>query len=231
MQQCVSARAFSTALLVLVLLGVLGCSLSGQIYQESCYQLMLNYGWKSNTLSFQPERRVQNFVERTTTSLWRLLFIRQWDQSVHTHLGMDWFNLWHDYAVTSHEVRAHIEAGFRTQYGAWTYLNRYRLDCRNYFDADWQYEKTVFRLRYMANWSTDIYRNESGQRLILFLADEVFLNVGGSTRVPIYDQNRLGGYLVYHISATTSLRGTYWWEYRGKDHYNHQVWFQVGYEL
>jgi len=48
------------------------------IYEESRYQLMINYKLNDRySLSFQPEMRVNNFTEKTTITLWRLLFIRK----------------------------------------------------------------------------------------------------------------------------------------------------------
>ncbi len=203
-----------------------------QIFEESRYQLMINYKLKEkNTISFQPEMRVQNFTQNTTITLWRLLYIRQWNEKVHSHLGTDWFNNWYNNDITGYELRAHIETGLKDKYGQLTYFNRYRLDYRNYYTNEWEYKKSVFRFRYMINWSRDLYHNENGQKLTLFLANEIFLNVGGTSKFNIYDQNRLGGYLVYKLSNHVSIRSTYWWEYRGKKNYNYQWWIQFGYNI
>ncbi|GIV26346.1 MAG: hypothetical protein KatS3mg027_0160 [Bacteroidia bacterium] len=203
-----------------------------QIYEESRYQLMFNYKFKEkNTISFQPEMRVQDFTKNTTITLWRLLYIRQWNDRVHSHIGADWFNNWHNYDVSGHELRTHIETGFKEKFGKWTYFNRYRLDYRNYFTNDWEYTKSVFRFRYMINWSRDLYHNEKGQKLTLYLANEVFLNIAGTKHFNIFDQNRLGGYLVYKLNSTISIRGTYWWEFRKNNNYNHQLWLQLGFSF
>lgn len=201
-----------------------------QIFEESRYQLMINYKFKEkNTISFQPEMRVTNFTENTTITLWRLLFIRQWNDKVHSHLGTDWFNNWYNNDITGNEVRAHIETGLKDKYGKWTYLNRYRLDYRNYYTNEWAYIKSIFRFRYMINWSRDLYHNDKGQKLTLCLANEVFLNVGGTTHFNIFDQNRLGGYLVFKLNNHVTIRNTYWWEYKKKNNYDHQWWIQLGY--
>jgi hypothetical protein len=203
------------------------------IYEESRYQLMINYKLNDRySLSFQPEMRVNNFTERTTITLWRLLFIRKWNEKIHSHIGADWFNNWYNYDVVSNELRAHLETGFKDKYGKWTYSNRYRLDYRNHYTSQWEFEKSVVRIRYMMNWSRDLYHNENnGQKITLSLADEVFLNIAGTSHFNIYDQNRLGGYLVYKINSLFSIRSTYWWEYRGKNKYNHQWWIQLGFDF
>lgn len=203
-----------------------------QIYEESRYQLMLNYKFKSkNTLSFQPEMRVKNYVQSTTITLWRMIFIRQLNDKAHAHLGMDWFNNWHNYDVTGNEIRLHTEAGLKDKYGQWTYFNRYRLDCRNYYDHRWNYLKTIYRMRYMINWSIDLLHNDKGQKLTLYLADEVFLNIAGTKKFNIYDQNRLGGYLIFKMNEHLSFRSSYWWEYRSRNNYVHLWWIQLGYNI
>lgn len=203
-----------------------------QIFEESRYQLAINYKMgDKNTLSFQPEMRTQYFIQNTTITLWRLLLIRQWNDKVHTHFGFDWFNNWHNYQITGEEIRFHIETGFKDRYGKWTYFNRYRLDCRNFYDDTWTYIKTIWRFRYMINWSTTLYQNEAEQKLTLYLANEVFLNIAGSTHFNIYDQNRLGGYIVYKMNEHISIRSTYWWEYRKNNNYNHQCWIQLIYNI
>lgn len=218
------------------LLALLACSgvsvMTAQIYEESRYQLMINYKFKEkNTISFQPEIRVNDFVKGTTITLWRLVYIRQWSDKSYYAIGGNWFNMWHNYDVTENEIRAHIEAGFKDGYGKWTYSNRYRLDYRNYYTSLWEYEKSVFRLRYMVAWSKNLYSNDKGQKLTLYLADEVFLNIAGTSHFNIYDQNRLGGYLVFQLNEKCSIRSTYWWEYKGKNKYNHQWWIQLGYNI
>lgn len=203
-----------------------------QIYEETRYQLMINYKFKEkNTISFQPEMRVNYFVENTTITLWRLVYIRQVNDKAYYSLGANWFNNWHNYDITGNELRAHIEAGFKDKYNKWTYSNRYRLDYRNYYTQDWNYTHSVFRMRYMINWSRDLYHNDKGQKLTLNLANEVFLNIAGTKHFNLFDQNRLGGYLVYKLNDKILLRATYWWEYRGKNKYNHQLWIQLGYNI
>ncbi len=206
-----------------------------QIYEEARYQLMINYKLSEKyTISFQPEMRVNKFVQNATITLWRLLFIGQWNEKAHLNIGANWFNNWHDYDITGNELRAHIEAGFKDKYGKLTYLNRYRLEYRNFYDVDntgWKYQKSVFRFRYMINWSRTLYSNEKGQKLTLYIADEVFLNIGATTHFNIYDQNRLGGYLVFRFNKYLSIRNTYWWEYKKPDNYNHQWWIQIGYNI
>jgi hypothetical protein len=203
------------------------------IYEESRYQLMINYKLNDRYfLSFQPDMRVNNFTEKITITLWRLLFIRKWNEKIHSHIGADWFNNWYDCDVVSNELRAHLEIGFKDKYGKWTYSNRYRLDYRNHYTSQWEFEKSVVRIRYMMNWSRDLYHNENNeQKITLSLADEVFLNIAGTSHFSIYDQNRLGGYLVYKINSLFSIRSTYWWEYRGKNDYNHQWWIQLVFDF
>lgn len=218
--------AFLAGVLLWVTIG------ASQIYEETRYQLMLNYKFKEkNTLSFQPEMRVNYFVENTTITLWRLLYIRQVGSKATASLGANWFNNWHDYDITGHELRAHVEVSFKDKYGKWTYTNRYRLDYRNYYTDKWDYEKSVFRARYLINWSKDLFHLENGQKLTLNLANEVFLNVASTHRFSIFDQNRLGGYLIYRFTEKFMIRTTYWWEYRKKKNYNHQLWIQFGYDF
>lgn len=88
------------------------------IYEESRYQLMINYKLNDRySLSFQPEMRVNNFTEKTTITLWRLLFIKKWNEKIHSHIGTDWFNNWYNYDVVSNELRAHLETGFNMENG------------------------------------------------------------------------------------------------------------------
>lgn len=203
-----------------------------QIYEETRYQVMLNYKFKEkNTISFQPEMRVNDFTKNTTITLWRLVYIRQVGSKATISFGANWFNNWHNYDVTGNELRAHIEATFKDNYGKWTYSNRYRLDYRNHYTGNWKYQKSVFRMRYLMNWAIDLFHKENGRRLTLNLANEVFLNVAGTKHFDIFDQNRLGGYLVYKLSERVMLRTTYWWEYHKINNYNHQLWIQIGYEL
>lgn len=203
-----------------------------QIYEETRYQLMLNYKFKEkNTISFQPEMRVNDFTKYTTLTLWRLVYIRQVNDKANWSLGANWFNNWHNYDVTGHELRAHIEASFKDKYNKWTYSNRYRLDYRNYYTKDWDYTKSVFRMRYLINWSRDLFHNDKGQKLTLNLANEVFLNIAATQHFNIFDQNRLGGYLVYKLNEKIQIRTTYWWEFRKVKNYNHQLWIQLGYNI
>lgn len=203
-----------------------------QIYEETRYQLMVNYKFKEkNTLSFQPEMWVNDFVKNTTITLWRLVYIRQLNDKANCSIGANWFNNWHNNDVTGHELRAHLEANFKDKYGKWTYSNRYRLDYRNYYTNEWDYEKSVFRMRYLINWSRDLFHSENGQSLNLNLANEVFLNIAGTKHFNLFDQNRLGGYLIYKFNKTTQIRATYWWEYRKQNNYNHQLWIQLGFNM
>jgi len=220
--------------LLSVVLGMLRIVIFAQnIYEESRYQLMIDYKLNDRySLSFQPEIRVNNFIEKTTITLWRLLFIRKWNDKVNSNFGANWFNNWYNYDVVSNELRAHLETGFNDKYGKWTYLSRYRLDYRNFYNSQWEFEKSLVRIRYMINWSRDLYHNETnGQKITFFLADEIFLNIAGTKHFNIYDQNRLGGYLVYKLNSFFSIRSTYWWEYRGKNKYNHQWWIQLGFNF
>ncbi|RME15525.1 MAG: DUF2490 domain-containing protein [Bacteroidetes bacterium] len=218
----------------IIILGIILSSLLGhsQIYEETRYQLMLNHKFKEkNTISFQPEMRVKYFIENITITLWRLVYIRQVNEKANWSIGANWFNNWSNYDVTEHELRAHIESSFKDKYGKWDYSNRYRLDYRNYYTSQWRYEGSVFRMRYLISWSRDLLHNDKGQKLTLYLADEVFLNVAGTSHFNIYDQNRLGGFLIYKLNEKMQIRSTYWWEYRGKNKYNHQFWFQIGYDI
>jgi len=218
------------------LIFIIGITISlltkSQIYQESRYQLMLNYKFKEkNTISFQPEMRVNNFVEKTTTTLWRLAYIRTLSDKHYIRLGFDWFNNWHNFKITREELRPHIEAGFKDKYGKWVYSNRYRIDYRNFYTDNWNYVNSTVRIRYLINWSRDLFYKENGQKLTLNLANEVFLNVASTKSFKIFNQNRLGGYLVYKLNDHVQIRSTYWWEYLNKGNYNHQWWIQLGYDF
>ncbi|MCX7728254.1 MAG: DUF2490 domain-containing protein, partial [Bacteroidia bacterium] len=143
-------------------------TVKSQIYEETRYQLMLNYNLRQkNIISFQPEMRVNDFIKNTTITLWRLVYIRQMNDKANWSIGANWFNNWHNYDVTGHELRAHIDASFKDQYGKWTYSNRYRLEYRSFHTNQWEYQKSTLRMRYMINWSRDLFHNDKGQKLTL----------------------------------------------------------------
>ncbi len=206
--------------------------IQAQIYQETRYQIMINHRFKEkNLISFQPEMRVNDWVKNTTLTLWRLVYQRQINDKVTWGLGGNWFNNWYNYDVTSNEIRFHVESALKDKLGHWTYSNRYRLEYRNFYTGQWDYKKSTFRMRYLLGWSRDIYKSENGLKVTLTLADEIFINVAGTKHFNLYDQNRLGGYLITKLNKSIQIRTTYWWEYRGKKNYNHQVWMQFGVDV